>query len=342
MSAPPGPARRAAGRAAGPDVVTEVAWAYYQEGRTQRDIAEGLGVSRASVVNYLAEARARGLVRITLDPDAFTGLAVARALRDAFGLAAAYVVPDAGEAEATFARVARGAADWLPSLLEPGDRLGLAWGRTMFEMAGMVEDRTIPDLTVLQLVGSMATPYGFAAEACSTRLAGRLGARCVNLHAPAILSRAALAAELRREPVLRDQLAQVARCGKTIFSVGTVAPDSHIVRSGLATPADLEHYVSEGAAGVICGRFVGRDGRAIAGPMDGRMIGVDLERLTRIEAGIMVTPGSDKVGASLAAIRGGFVTHVVTSDAIAREMLGAVDGEGPRPSPASAAGAGRP
>jgi DNA-binding transcriptional regulator LsrR (DeoR family) len=39
--------------------------------------------------------------------------------------------------------------------------------------------------------------------------------------------------------------------------------------------------------------------------------------------GILVTPGLDKVEASLAAIRGGYVTHMVTSLSVAEAMLAA-------------------
>jgi DNA-binding transcriptional regulator LsrR (DeoR family) len=106
----------------GDDIVVETAWLYYEEGLNQNEIAARLNVSRATVVNYLQEARERGYVQVRLSAETFTGHRLARALRDRFGLAAAYVVPDGGAEEA--ARVVRGAADWLPHLLEPGDRLG--------------------------------------------------------------------------------------------------------------------------------------------------------------------------------------------------------------------------
>ena len=40
-----------------PDVVTWAAWLYYIDQMTQIDVAKAIGVSRASVVNYLQEAR---------------------------------------------------------------------------------------------------------------------------------------------------------------------------------------------------------------------------------------------------------------------------------------------
>ena len=304
--------RRNLAQVSGENAVIQVAWMYYQDGRNQQEIAEALGISRATVVNYLQEAREKGLIRITLAAPAFTTHRLAVELTNRFGLRGAYVIPDEGAGvEGALLRVVRGAANWLPDLIQPGDRLGVAWGRTVYELAEMVEPMQIEDLEVLQLVGSMATPYGFTAEACSTRLAQRLGARCLNLHAPAILSRAALADELRDEPILKAQLDRLETVNKLLFSVGTATSDSHIVLSGLATREDLDWYVQRGAVGVICGRFIDAEGHQLPGPMEDRMIGLPLPRLVGLEMGILVTPGLDKVTATLAASRGGYVTHLV-------------------------------
>ena len=314
--------RRNLAQGSGENAVIQVAWMYYHDGRNQQDIAVALGISRATVVNYLQEARERGLIRIELASTAFTTHRLALDLCKRFGLTGAYVIPDEGaNTEEAFLRVVRGSALWLPELLATGDRLGVAWGRTVYELAEVVEARPVDNLTVLQLVGSMATPYGFTAEACSTRLAQRLGARCMNLHAPAILSRASLAQDLRQEPIIREQLDLLEAVNKLLFSVGTATADSHIVLSGLATPEDLDWYVARGAVGVICGRFIDKDGQQLPGPMEERMIGIALNRLVGLEMGILVTPGLDKVAATQAAIRGGYVTHLVTGTSVAEALL---------------------
>lgn len=314
--------RRLAGQISGENVVTEVAWLYYQDGLNQKDIAERLGISRATVVNYLQEAREAGLIRITLASASFTTHRLAVDLCKRFGLQAALVMPDQGlSPEDSFARVVQGAAGWLPSLLDPQDRLGVAWGRTVYDLATALEQQDFPAMSVVQLVGSMSSPYGFTAEACSTRLAQKLGAQCYNLHAPAILSRADLARELKAEPILRAQLDRLEQITKSLFSVGTCLPDSHVVSSGVATRAELDWYVAQGASGVICGRFIDAEGQLIPGPLDERMIGTDLSGLTGLEAGILITPGLDKVEATRACIAGGYPTHLATSLTVAEALL---------------------
>jgi len=314
--------RRTAGQVSGESVVIEAAWMYYHDGLNQTQIAAQLGVSRATVVNYLQEAKERGFIRISLAPSAFTSHRLAQELRERFNLTAAYVVPDDNSTEEeAFLRVARGAAEWLPSLLQPGDRLGVSWGRTVFEVAEALEQTQTTDVTVSQLVGSMATPYGFTSEICSAHMARRLGAKCINLHAPAVLSDPDLAARLRAEPIIRSQIDALSHCNKAIFAAGSCNHESHIVGSGVASHADLDWYVGQGATGVLCGRFIDAEGRSIPGALDDRMIGVELSKLRGLDMGMLVSVGSDKVVPMLSAIAGGYVTHVVTSNSTAAAML---------------------
>lgn len=310
------------GGQSGEDIVILTAWLYYHDGLNQNQIADKLAVSRASVVNYLNEARERGYIRISLNEDVFLGHRLSLALCQAFNLTAAYVVPDdPDDEEATFQRVARGAAHWLPRLLQPNDRLGVSWGKTIYEVAEIMEPVAIDNLVVSQLVGSMATPYGFTAEICSAHVAGKLSARCINLHAPAVMSDPELAARLRKEPIISAQLESLSQCNKALFSSGSCNVDSHVVGSGVATIEELNWYVDKGARGVLCGRFIDADGLPIEGDLGDRMIGITLDHLVGLDMGILVALGDDKVQAVLATLNGGYATHMVTSVSMAEALL---------------------
>lgn len=316
-------ARPATARAARQDdAILEAAWAYYHEGLTQRDIANRLGVSRASVVNYLAEARRRDYVRISLDTELFRGHTLVQELKDRFGLTEVLVVPAvAGDAPRTAERVIRVASDWLPTLLAPGDLLGVAWGETMRHLASVVPRVPLPDLTVLQLVGSKTRDLGSAAETCAVTLAQRFGAKCVNLHAPVLLSSPELAAQLRAEPSIARHLAMIDSCQKVIFASGTFGPGSHIHRTGLLDPDVVADMRERRAAGVICGRVIDAAGQPLPAPNAAQMIGITLDQMRAKTLALMVSAGPDRVAATLAALRGGYATHLATSSDIAESVL---------------------
>ncbi|WP_420583984.1 sugar-binding transcriptional regulator [Ruegeria sp.] len=303
------------------DLIQRAAWAYYHDGVKQSDIASMLQVSRASVVNYLAEARARGYVRITMHPDVFSEHQLGAELAEAYGLQSVMVVPKAGSQRNSLLRVAKAAADWLPGLLTAGDRLGVSWGQTVFEVADAATVSPVKDLTVVQLVGSLATPLGFAAETCSANLARQLRADCINLHAPLILSSPDLAEQLAQEPVIAGQLQAVRSCNKTLLAAGSCTEDSHVVASGIVDRDQLRAFVKQGAAAVICGRFIDADGAPIPSDSDARMMGATLDDMRNKEMGLLVASGPDRAVSARAAIRGGYATHLVTCTDTARDLL---------------------
>lgn len=306
------------------DAIVEAAWCYYHEGLTQTDIAHKLGVSRASVVNYLAEARRRDYVRITLDTDIFANHQLVHDLKATFGLEEALIVPaDPGADHRTVERVIRVASDWVPQLLDPGDHLGVAWGETIYRLADVSPRITMPDVTIVQLLGSKPAEIGFASENCAATLAARFGAKCKNMHVPLVLSSAALATQLKAEPMIADQLQVVADCKKVIFACGTVSEDSHVARTGLLDPETLSNMRAKGATGVICGRIIDAQGNSMDMPNADRIIGVTLDQMRAKEMGILVSAGADRMRPTLAALRGGYATHLVTCADTAAALLDA-------------------
>ncbi|MEO0830651.1 MAG: sugar-binding transcriptional regulator [Pseudomonadota bacterium] len=309
------------------DLIERAAWAYYHDGVKQSEIASQLQVSRASVVNYLAEARARGYVRVTMHPEVFSEHRLSAELADALGLRSVLVVPDASNPHRSLKRVAKAVADWLPGLLGSEDSLGVSWGQTIFEVADAASLAPIPGLTVVQLVGSLATPLGFAAETCSANLARQFRANCINLHAPLVLSTPSLAQQLAQEPVIAEQLVAVRSCNKTLFAAGSCGEDSHVVASGIVNRDQLREFLRKGATAVICGRFIDADGVPITSEMDDRMIGVSLPDMQNKDLGLLVASGPDRAGPARAAIKGGYVTHLATCTKTARELLRITLGE---------------
>ena len=301
------------------DPVLRAAWAYWVDELSQAEVAERLGLSRASVHNLLRQAREGGLVRVTLDPAVLARTDDARRLAERYGLEAAYLVPEG--AGTPLDRVARAAAMWLDDLAPRQGALGVAWGETIHRLATLLPRRLHPEMTVVQLVGSMASPFGFAAETCTSLIAERMGAACVNLHAPAVLSDPSLVAALLSEPILARQIDALHACDAALFAVGLATGDSHVVRAGVATTEELQAYRDAGAAAVVAGRFIDAEGAPLSGPLDGRVIGIGPEALRRVPLRLVVSAGAGRMTALRAALRGGFATHLVVEDSAAEGLL---------------------
>src|SRR6056297_3652725 len=80
----------------GDDPLLWSSWLYYEEGLTQGEIAEAMNVSRPTVNSYLADARAGGIVNISISSDRLKSLSVAQKLQDHFGLDECLAIPGEG------------------------------------------------------------------------------------------------------------------------------------------------------------------------------------------------------------------------------------------------------
>ena len=312
----------------GDDPLLWASWLYYEEGLTQNEIAASMGVSRPTVNAYLAEARAQGIVTISIEGDRLKSLSVARQIQEQFGLDECLVVPSDGGERSLFDRLGAAGAQALSWLIRSGDRVGITWGRTMLAVANAVGARDLRDVRVVQATGGTTALIPWTPEACATRLAEALGARCIPISAPAILSSAYAKRVLEAEPVVAEQLAELASIDRIVFSVSSLRPDSTIHTSGFFDSAlqQRDHY--NAAVGALAGRFIDAHGTPIVGPLAERTLGIELEALREVATRVAVAGGTDKVPAILAALRGGYASVLVTDSATGEGILRA-DGAEP-------------
>ncbi len=306
----------------GLDVVMAAAWLYYHDGLNQSDVAEIVGVSRASIVNYLQEARDRGIVRVVLAPESNGPIDVAYRLKERFGLAGCLVIPDDGGRTNPSWRIGSAGGRVLSSMLRPNDVIGVAWGRTVLALSQSIpEIATVPGMSVVQIVGSMLATYELSPELCTSNIASRISARCVNLHAPALISTPGVRELLLHEPAIVEQLRIIHACTRVVFSVAGIDAGSTVLHTGLVSPKEIAAYARRSAVGVIAARFIDAAGAPVEGDLDTRLIGIDLADLRRIPERLCVAGGPRKIEVLRAALVGGYVTTLVTDEKSARALM---------------------
>ncbi|MEG0278601.1 MAG: sugar-binding transcriptional regulator [Morganella sp. (in: enterobacteria)] len=311
----------------GNDPVLQAAWLYYQSGLSQTDVADAMGISRVTVVKYLQIARESGVVNISLDMSRYSRIDMALSLKKQFDLTSVLVVPDnpAPEAAVDSARcrenMAQAAAIYLSQVIEDGDVLGVAWGRTIHHLAKCLMPKTVHNVTVLQMLGSVPSQPDFTTVESSSLIAGKFGGECAYLHVPAIVSSAELADALRREPIIRANFAQLDRCTKSLFVAGNVTEENPLIRAGVITAEEMTDFRSKGAVGVICGRFYDKDGTPLDTHTDARILGIRLPQLQQIARRIFIATGEQNVAATRGALLGGYVSDLIVDPVIAANLL---------------------
>ena len=307
----------------GDDPYVWACWLYYEEGMTQGDIADVMGISRATVNTYLADARSRGIVNIAIEPSRLASLSVAQELKRHFGLDDCLVVPSEDTGRSLIDRIGAAGAQALQRLVKSGDTVAVSWGRTVLAIGERAAVHDLQDVTVVQATGGTRASFPYTPELCAAAVAGAVNGRLIGISAPAIVSTSDIRDALLHEPLIDSQFRQLAGANKAIFGIASLRPNSTIHTSGFFESVTLQDYLAKGAVGVIAGRFIDGQGRAIAGPLEDRTIGMSLEMLKAIGVRIAAAGGFDKVPAILAALRGGYVNVLITDAATGRGILNA-------------------
>nr|WP_321443859.1 bifunctional sugar-binding transcriptional regulator/dihydroxyacetone kinase subunit DhaK [uncultured Cohaesibacter sp.] len=309
----------------GNDPLLWASWLYYEEGLTQGDIAQIIGVSRATVVTYLADARTRGLVNISISSEHLRTLSISKALKQHFGLKDCLVIPGEGGDRSLIDRLGAAGAQVLKEMLRSGDTIGVGWGRTVLATAQALNLDTISDVRVVQMTGSTSGHVPYAPAACATKMASAIGAECIPLSAPAIVSSPELYDILTGEGLIREQMACLDELDSVIFGIASLRPNSTLHSSGFFhdDPDLRDAYAS--AVGAVAGRYIDDRGKLVEGPLEDRTIGISLAQLACVKHRVAIAGGTDKLPAILATLRGGFANVLITD---ATTGMGILNAEG--------------
>lgn len=296
-----------------------VARRYYLDGATKSDIAAELGLSRFKVARLLDEARATGIVRIELDSPGRMNLDLSVRLADAYGLRHC-VVMDGPEDDDQLLRTSlgRAAAELVTEIAEAGDVLGLAWARSLMPMRTSIG--RLPRCDVVQLTGALSLPSDESPVELVRDVARRSQGRAYVYYAPMIVPDAATAGALRTQPEVARALGRFPDVTKAVVGVGTWQEGQSTVADALTAKERREMY-ELGVRSELSGIQLDAEGRPVTTELTSRLIGIDAEQLRRIPEVIAVVYGSPKASAVHAALRGEFVTSLVTHPTLARALL---------------------
>lgn len=308
------------------DDVLWAAWLYYEEGRKQEQIADLLGTSRASVFNLLQKARDEGIVNISIDPSRIARSDLSLELCALTGLAECYVLPSPADPATLHSEIGHLGARVLEARLCGDDTIGVAWGRTVMALSHHLNAVQYPNVTVAQITGSSAATFDFSPVLCTSNIAERLFARCVNLHAPGVVSSPQVKDILMKEPEIRNHFKLLQQCTKSIFGVTPLTGGTLLVQAGFMTETALSGYRDLGAIGFASGYFFDSAGNITRCEFDERHITMPLEDLLNIPERICVGGGLEKTEAVLGMLRTHIANILVTDESTIRNVIAMLKG----------------
>lgn len=300
---------------------------FFLEDRSKVEIGHELGVSRFKVARLLEQARATGVVTITVHDSGTPVPELAEQLRRHLGLGGALVVEAGPTPDGIRTAVGTAAARLLGETLDADEVVGLSWGRTLAAMGASLPE--LPRVTVVQLTGAAGVNLEESPVEIVRQVALRSGGSAHPIFAPLVVEDAAMAEGLRRQPGVAAAVALFERLTTAVVSVGSWDPPNSQLFSYFQ-PAERARLRERGVVAEVVATLIADDGSCPAPEMAERSVAIAGEQLRRVPRVIAAAGSADKARAVRAAVLAGLCTELVADRSLAEAVLG-LPPVGPQP-----------
>jgi DNA-binding transcriptional regulator LsrR (DeoR family) len=309
------------GRLVETDPLSRIAWLYFIKGYTQREISEMLELSRMQVQRSIAKSKKTGLVQIQIMDPLVTCFEKEDWVKERFSLSNVVVVPTPQDQAKLKEALGRAAAAYLMNKVKDNQVIGVGWGTTLYAITRFLSQRVLTNSHVVSVIGGWTKRLEESPYEVATKVAHTFNSDCYYISAPAMADSAESKSIIISEKSVSRSLEMAKQADLVIVGIGNASEDSSLVRAGFLSPDEVDRIRKMGAVGDICAQFYDQDGAPIGSDIMERVIGIDLEDLKKIGTVIGVAGGTNKREAILGALRGRYLTALITDERTVTEVL---------------------
>lgn len=305
------------------DLATRAAWLYYVAGNTQHEIAEKLQISRPVAQRLVAYAIEKNLIRVRVDHPLASCLELARQLSERYGLSLCEIVPVDGDSSVEIDRkLAVAGAQVMERYLveERPTVIAIGSGRTLKAAVDQVAYIDRPQHRLVSLVGAIAQDGSSNRYDVAMHIAEKTGGKYFLLPAPLVADNEVERAQWCNHRLYRVVETLAAEADVVFVGLGYIGPNCPLHEDGFINLKEVEDLARRGTVAEMLGLPLDRAGRRVDAPLGRRVTSVALpsppERPTIGFAG-----GERKRDAIIAALKGGWLSGLVTDERSARAAL---------------------
>lgn len=306
------------------ELLAKIAGLYFEEGRTQAQIARQTGYSRSMVSRLLKAAKEQGIVEVRIHHPLGRRSDIEKTLRETFHLQEVRVLQsNARDYPMALRGVGVLAARLVEELLQDEMTIGMSWGTSLAEMVFALRPQPRTGIHVVQIIGSMGSAdLKIDGPELARTMAHLLGGRYTILPAPLFVDSEATQVALMHDRRVQDVLCYAETMNIALIGVGTVEYDySSMVRSGYLRPDQLAVFAEAGAVGDVCAIHFDIHGQLAETALQRRFVNIDPARLLGVPLRVGIACGSAKARPILGALRSGLINALVTDDRAASHVL---------------------
>ena len=299
----------------------KIARLYYIEDLNQRQIADKLSISMASVSRSLTKAKELGIVRITIQSGEDSFHELEYTLETRYGIKECIITPSYERIDHTYGVFAAALSDLLPRVLPRNGLVGVSWGETLKALGEQLAGTESLRADVVPVIGAMGTiETGIYPNSIARAFADRVGGSAYLINAPAVLDSADTASRLIRDSTFEQVRDLWQRLDVVILGASGLDEETSVYRSGIFSTEELGEIRAAGGTAATNFLIVSEDGTVISHPLSGRIVCLSEETMRRTPHVIVVAGGRTKASALRACLKSGLAEILIT-DAECAELV---------------------
>jgi len=308
------------------DLAVRAAWLSYVGGYTQEQIARRLGVSRVKVHRLSSMAQDLGYVKISIEHELVSTVALENSLIERYQLKNCIIVPTmddgANGQDGTITALGTAGAHHLSRYLdrEPTATVGIGWGKTLSSVAEAMLRRPRPTNRFVSVLGSLtrhaaANPYDVI-----HKLTHKTSAEGFIMPVPFIADAVADRALLMNQKSVGKIIDLAKQADLYVLGIGGYGPEASALKSGQVTPSEMDDLRAAGAVGDLLGRFFNEAGEVVGSAFNDRVLGLELEALRGRQV-TAIAGGPWKFAAIKGALTMGVISTLITDETTAEKLM---------------------
>ena len=199
--------------------------------------------------------------------------------------------------------------------------VGISWGTTLYHITRRIREnnpKNIP-VTVIPIMGAVMTgnPEKDSAD-LAKNLAVSYGGKYRYIYAPVYVQSREIRNSLLQDESISSTLELARKADVILTSIGSAETESWGYRLG---GEDRRKLIESGAIGHIAGHFYNIRGEQVSTEYDDRMVGLDLDEISRCPNVICGAVGRKKALALIGAMNGRRIMTLIVDEECAEEIL---------------------
>ena len=309
-------------------LIAKIAHMYYVQDMDLKAIGSIFNVSYATVSRLLKKGRETGIIKIVIDSNFERSIILESELKNAFHLKEVFSInvgQDYSE-DAVLNLLGREAANYLEKKLKDGDKLGVSWGKTVYNVVNNFHINRKVKVDLIQLQGQIpGYTFEFSSFEFLRRLNNLFTGSCSLINADAIVENSEIKKIILNNSSAKDTFMVFKTINIALMSVGLFNDD--MVRNlfkNFMTPEEKKELEDHGVVGMNLFVFFDINGNIYKSRFNDRVIAIDAEDLLKVKNKIMVVSGLEKVPAIIGALKAKLVDTLfidnITLEAVLSEI----------------------